>query len=179
MSTPVAQWHPWRGQWLWSRTSCPRNRVMLTDRGRAETLCRPCPLCVVSAGPQWTSRVDHYLPAQLCSLRCAHLSPRARHGTCGLPQRHVSGLPQWMLSPCIQQLQATDLGLAALFPQICGRGHWRNYGVNRGTSNVWHFCRGVPSKRSRAASPIRSGLWPGISGLSHLIMQPSNQQRTR
>lgn len=43
---------------------------------------------------------------------------------------------------------------------------------------MWNFGKGVPSKSSRAASPIRNGLWPGISRLSHLIMQPTNQQRT-
>lgn len=43
---------------------------------------------------------------------------------------------------------------------------------------MWNFCRGVSSKKNRAASPIGNGLWPGISGLSHLIMQPTNQQRT-
>jgi hypothetical protein len=33
--------------------------------------------------------------------------------------------------------------------------------------------------RSRVVSPIRNAGWPGISRLSHLIMQPTNQQRTQ
>lgn len=55
----------------------------------------------------------------------------------------------------------------------------RNYGVNGGASSVCNFCKGVSSKRSREAFPIRNGLWPGISSLSYLIMQPTNQPRAR
>lgn len=44
---------------------------------------------------------------------------------------------------------------------------------------MWNFYRGVSSKRSKAASPIRDGLRPGTSRLSYLIMQHTNQWRTQ